>query len=52
VDIVANANNIAYLHYLASRLKTVGDAAYPGDVRQKAALLQIHSDPDSLHGRF
>lgn len=33
VDIVANANNIAYLHYLASRLKTVADAADPGDVR-------------------
>lgn len=32
VDTVANANNIAYLHYLASRLKTVGDVAYPGDV--------------------
>ncbi|KAI5453422.1 Sister chromatid cohesion protein pds5 [Naganishia albida] len=31
VDIVANANNIAYLHYLASRLKTVADATYPGD---------------------
>ncbi|KAJ9093577.1 hypothetical protein QFC19_008306 [Naganishia cerealis] len=31
VDVVATANNIAYLHYMASRLKTVADVAYPGD---------------------
>lgn len=29
---MANANNIAYLHYLASRLKTVADVAHAGDV--------------------
>ncbi|GHJ87283.1 hypothetical protein NliqN6_3685 [Naganishia liquefaciens] len=31
IDTVANANNIAYLHHLASQLKTVRDAAYPGN---------------------
>lgn len=38
VDIVANANNIAYLHYLASRLKTVADATYPGDVSAEESM--------------
>lgn len=50
VDIVANANNIAYLHYLASRLKTVADATYPGDVRCPMLYTTAHTTQMLIFG--